>query len=261
MKPLVRLLLKHGIGYREFSDICKSSFVAVASDEFGLRGRKTNMSRVAVMTGLSRKEVKKVRNSSDIEVLASMSRTRRPELVMSAWHSDPEFSDRRNGPKPLSFVGPGPSFKKLVDKVGGDIPPRAMLNELIRAGSVIEDGERLLAVSRSYIPQPNDPEAMLVAGGAMRDLMSTLDHNLSCQNHEMRYFERRVYSEKLPVVQRDRFRKLAADRGEELLRDLNAWLSERELSRNHATAGPGHGGNSKRLGVGVFFFDDSIDTD
>jgi len=260
MKPLVRLLLKNGIGYREFSDICKSSFVAVASDEFGIRGRKTNMSRVAVMTGLSRKEVKKVRNSTEVELLASMSRTRRPELVMSAWHSDPEFSDQANGPKPLLFNGPGPSFKKLIDRVGGDIPPRAMLNELIRAGSVVEDGERLLAVSRSYIPQPNDPEAMLVAGGAIRDLMSTIDHNLSCQNQELRFFERRVYSERLPVVQRDRFRKLAADRGEELLRDLNAWLSERESSRNSATPVYSSEENCTRLGVGVFFFDNSTQT-
>ncbi|NGX16432.1 hypothetical protein G6032_08665 [Wenzhouxiangella sp. XN24] len=261
MKPLVRLLLKNGIGYREFSDICKSCFVAVASDEFGLRGRKTNMSRVAVMTGLSRKEVKKVRNSTDIEMLASLSRTRRPELVMSAWHSDPEFSDKANGPKPLPFFGQGPNFKALVDKVGGDIPPRAMLNELIRAGSVVQDGEILLAVSRSYIPQPNDPEAMLVAGGAIRDLISTIDHNLSCQDQEMRFFERRVYSEKLPIVQRDRFRKLAANRGEELLRDLNAWLSERELSKSHTSVVPSQGDSSKRLGVGVFFFDDSVNTD
>lgn len=257
MKPLVRLLLKNGIGYREFSDICKSSFVAVASDEFGIRRRKTNMSRVAVMTGLSRKEVKKVRNSTEIEMLASMSRTRRPELVLSAWHSDPEYCDKANMPRPIYFDGPGPSFKNLIDRVGGDIPPRAMLNELIRAGSVVEDGDRLFAVSRSYIPEPNDPEAILVAGGAIRDLMSTIDHNLSCIDHEMRFFERRVYSKKLPSVQRERFRKLAADRGEELLRDLNAWLSERESPKDEKVPVESQGDQGPRLGVGVFFFDDS----
>src|SRR6056297_3174712 len=93
MKPLVRLLLKHGIGYREFSDICKSSFVAVASDEFGLRGRKTNMSRVAVMTGLSRKEVKKVRNRLGDNTELPKYRMRRPELILTKWHSDPAFLD------------------------------------------------------------------------------------------------------------------------------------------------------------------------
>lgn len=258
MRPIVQLLIRNGVGYREFSEICKALFVDVASSEYGLRGRKTNMSRVAVMTGISRKEVRKIRDTPEMDVLASVSRVRRPELVLSIWHNDPEYSDSKLNPKRIRFDGPGPTFRDLVTRVGGDIPPKAMLNELIRAGSVIEEGEKLRVVSRSYIPEPNDPEAILVAGDAIKDLVSTIHHNLGCADSGTRFFERRVYSEKLTGEQRLRFRKLATDRGELLFRDLNSWLSERDSSRESLQR---HGNDDQatpRLGVGLYFFDESL---
>lgn len=255
MRPVVRLLLKNGIGFSEFSQICKSVFVEVASDDHGLRGRKTNMSRVAVMTGLSRKEVKKLRDAEGTDAFAMMSRKRRPELVLSIWQSDPEFRDSKNRPKRIRFEGSGPTFRELVSRVGGDIPARAMLNELLRAGSIVEEGEKLRLVSQSYIPEPNDPEAILVAGDAIRDLVSTLNYNLGVADPELRFLERRVYSDKLPLRQRSRFRKLARERGELLIRDLNAWLTERELAAAEGNSNADCDSHAHRIGVGVYFFD------
>lgn len=255
MRPVVRLLLKNGIGYNEFSQICKLAFVEVASDDHGIRGRKTNMSRVAVMTGISRKEVKKLRDTEGMDTLASMSRKRRPELILSIWQSDPEFCDSKNRPKRIRFDGPGATFRNLVTRVGGDIPARAMLNELLRAGSVAEEGEKLRLVSQSYIPEPNDPEAILVAGDAIRDLVSTIYHNLGIPDPEYRFLERRVYSDRLPLRQRKRFRKLARERGELLIRDLNSWLTERESAPVEGRTDDDEGSHAHRIGVGVYFFD------
>jgi hypothetical protein len=257
MTPVVRLLLKNGIGYREFSEICKSIFVEVASDDYGIRGRKTNMSRVAVMTGLSRKEIRKIRDTMESGESVAVSRTRRPELVLSLWHTDAEFLDSRHRPKPISFDGDGATFCGLVARVGGDIPPRAMMIELLRAGSVVEEGKKLRAVSRSYVPEPHDPQAILVAGGAIRDLVSTIHHNLGCDDPEDRLLERRVYSDKLPRSQRFRFKKLARDRGELLLQDLNSWLSERAFDVASDDSDDGDEG-SQRIGVGVYFFDHMV---
>jgi hypothetical protein len=259
MRPIIRLLIRNGIGYREFSEICKALFVDVARSEYGLRGRKTNMSRVSVMTGISRKEVRKIRDTPDLDMLASVSRVRRPELILSIWHNDPDYSDSKLCPKRIRFDGPGPTFRDLVARVGGDIPPKAMLNELIRAGSVIEEGEKLRVVSRSYIPEPNDPEAVLVAGDAIKDLVSTIYHNLGSGDSEARFFERRVYSEKLSGDQRLRFRKLARERGELLFRDLNSWLGERESSRESIQSHGNDDQPAKRIGVGLYFFDESLD--
>ena len=65
LKPLARALLRAGVGYREFSEIAKTAFVETATVDYGLRGRPTNISRVAVMTGLTRKEVRRIRTKSD----------------------------------------------------------------------------------------------------------------------------------------------------------------------------------------------------
>ena len=64
LRPLAKALLRVGVGYREFSEIAKIAFVQTATEEYGLRGRPTNISRVAVMTGLTRKEVKRVRDKT-----------------------------------------------------------------------------------------------------------------------------------------------------------------------------------------------------
>ena len=260
LRPVVRLLLKNGIGYNEFSQICKLAFVEVASNDYGIRGRKTNMSRVAVMTGISRKEVKRLRDVETKDTLAAMSRKRRPELILSIWQSDPEYCDSAGKPKRIRFEGPGATFRDLVSRVGGDIPARAMLNELLRAGSIVQEGEKLRLVSASYIPEPNDPDAILVAGDAIRDMISTIDHNLGVSEPELRFLERRVYSDRLPMRQRARFRKLARERGELLIRDLNSWITEREASPMDSSAEIVSPSHANRIGVGVYFFDGSKQT-
>lgn len=256
MRPIARLLLKSGVSYRDFSEVCKSAFVEVASDDHGIRGRKTNMSRVAVMTGLTRKEVRKVRDTLESGKSTAMFRPGRPGSVLSIWHSNPTYLDKQLKPKRIPFDGPGANFKDLVAAVGGDIPPKAMLNELLRAGSVVHEGTKLRAVSRSYVPESNNPDAVLLAGSAMRDLASTLYHNLSCKESDERFIERRVFSLRLPRSQSKRFRKLARDKGELLLNDLNTWLSERENATRYEQAADS-GGVSPRVGVGIYYFEDT----
>jgi hypothetical protein len=59
MKPLVRILVRHGVSYNEFHEILKNVFVEVAERDFGIPGRKPFQSRVAILTGMTRKEVAK----------------------------------------------------------------------------------------------------------------------------------------------------------------------------------------------------------
>ncbi len=61
LRPVVRLLLKSGWTHREFADLARRVFVEVASTEFGKRGRPANASRVAILTGINRKDVSRLR--------------------------------------------------------------------------------------------------------------------------------------------------------------------------------------------------------
>ena len=98
LRPIVKILLRYGVGVSEFVEIVKMSYVDVATSEFGIRGRPTNISRIAVMTGLTRKEVRRLRNNldSDVQVLAVKS-TPLSEVI-HRWHAETDFLDKEGRP-------------------------------------------------------------------------------------------------------------------------------------------------------------------
>ena len=61
-RPIARIMLRAGINWQELADVCKATYVEVATEDFGIRGRPTNISRVAILTGLTRREVRRLRN-------------------------------------------------------------------------------------------------------------------------------------------------------------------------------------------------------
>jgi hypothetical protein len=152
MRPIVRILLRYGIGYREFLEVTKTAYVDVASSDFGLRGRPTNISRVAVMTGLTRKEVKRLRDKIESGESRITVKTTPLADVLHHWHSEDEFIDSSGAPMTLPFNGED-SFSALVKRFGGDIPAGAMRTELKRVGAVKEDNDGNLTVtSRALEP-------------------------------------------------------------------------------------------------------------
>ena len=107
MRPVVRILLRYGIGYREFAEVTKTAFVDVASADFGLRGRPTNISRVAVMTGLTRKEIKRLRDKIAEGENSVTVKTTPLADVLHHWHAQPEFTDSDGNPSALPYKGTG----------------------------------------------------------------------------------------------------------------------------------------------------------
>src|SRR5262252_9191580 len=151
LKPLVRLMLLLGVGYREFDAIAKGVFVEVASDEYGLRGRPTNMSRVSAITGISRKEVSRLRDRATVPRLSPASEVNPAATVLHYWHHDADFCRGPDEARPLPFQGPL-SFSALVARYGGDIPPGAMRAALLQAGTVEEVDGLLIARKRFFYP-------------------------------------------------------------------------------------------------------------
>ena len=118
LRPLARILLQFGIGFREFSEIMKTAFVDVATKDYGLRGRPTNISRVAVMTGLTRKEVRRLREKLNNGDHAVVVKSTPLAEILHRWHSESEFLDHSNRPSKLPFSGDVGSFSNLVKRFG-----------------------------------------------------------------------------------------------------------------------------------------------
>ena len=129
LRPLVRLLLRNGIPYGTFSDIAKRVYVEVATEEFCIPGRKQSKSRVSILTGLSRKEVLRVRRLPAPEDLGAGARYNRAARVIAGWVRDRRFRDDAGNPAELAFEGGAASFGKLVKTYSGDaLPGRCSTN-------------------------------------------------------------------------------------------------------------------------------------
>ena len=103
MRPIAKILLRCGIGFREFSEVAKAAFVDVASSDYGLRGRPTNISRVAVMTGLTRKEVRRLRDKIQNGERSVVLKTTPMCEVLHRWHAEDEYLSQSGEPKVLPF--------------------------------------------------------------------------------------------------------------------------------------------------------------
>jgi hypothetical protein len=252
MRPLVRILLRHGISFGEFAEVLKAVYVEVAGQDFALPAGRQSQSRIAIITGLTRKEVSRVVIALDRDVIADASNLNRVGRVLTGWHQDPDFTGPYGMPYELAFesVAGKRSFTDLVKRYSGDMPPRAMLDELKRVGAADEtSGGQVRVLARSYLPSKTDPATLDFMALALTDLAETLDHNLDAMPNE-KLFERRVWTPAgIPNEAIAEFRVLAGDRGQQFLELLDDWLSKRESAAINAKAK-----NKKQVGVAVYMF-------
>jgi hypothetical protein len=254
---LVRLLLRNGVPYKSFADMAKWVYVDLASAEFGIEGRKQSDSRVSVITGLSRKEVRRVGLLPNPVNDESVARFNRAARVISGWVRDKEFHDSSNRPASLPVEGESRSFSSLVQRYSGDVPARAILDELERVGSIqkLRNGKYRLRV-RAYVPPTGEDEKLAILGTDVADLIATIAHNVYADGSELRY-QRKVVYDNVPVQAMPRLRAMSARRGQKLLEQIDSWLSQQDRDMNPEVEGSGR----MRAGVGVFYFEEPIDPD
>lgn len=254
MIPIARFLLNVGVGYKEFAEISKLAFVQVASDEFGIRGRKTNMSRVSVMTGLNRKEIKKLRDRLTNEDWTLNPELSKPVAVLMKWFTDPDYLGPRGAPVWLPFDESGErrSFTRLVKEVGGDVPPGAMLRELKRAGCIKETRPGIWkAVKRQYSPGGVDLFQVQRFGECLHDLAETIGTNyLERSDPSDRLFEFRAWADTVSPDSAKALRKLVSSGGTAYLEAIDDWLAE-----NQSDASEVYDEDLMRCGVGVYYFE------
>jgi hypothetical protein len=249
LRPLVRLLLRNHVPYRTFADLAKRVYVDVATEEFGIPGRKQSKSRVSVITGLSRKEVLRVERLPEPSDLGAVERYNRAARVIAGWVRDRRFCDESGQPTDLPFEGRTVCFRELVRTYSGDAPVRAVLDELMRVGVVerTPDG-RVHLLERSFIPKTGEIDKIGILGVDAADLIGTIDHNIL--RPETPFFQRKVSYDNLPAEALPELKKLAGEQGQTLLEHLDRWMSERDRDVNPRVPGTGR----VRAGVGIYYF-------
>jgi len=229
MKPVVRFLVNQGVTHTDLADVLKDVYVDSVIRHFE-EEQKVNRSRIAVMTGLTRKEVKRVLDRA-IEQGDKRQIQSRPEKVLAGWHNDPSFSGPYGVPLDLPYEAPDgvPSFAQLVRTYGSDMSAKATLEELKRGGAVAEEEGTIKALQRHFHPAALSEELIARFGEVAHKVLSTTTSNLEKEVEGIGYFDRWVYAENgctSNVI--GLFDKYLRDRGQNFLEDLDRWFAANE---------------------------------
>ncbi len=255
LRPIARLMLRFGIGYRQFAELAKIAFIKEASGEPNSRGRVTNISRVAIRTGLSRKEVARLR--ATIESQADGRSTSERSLYNSGhaaralqiWHSDRAFLTPDGTPRRLLFTGGTADFADLVRTVGGDVPPGAVRAELLEAGAIVEDEDSLLRpIKRYFIPADVGEDLLVGFSHFVTPVLEGLDRNTG-ERRSQPFIQRIAYSDRLNPSAVPLFRAVARERATKFIQSADDWLVSNEIQSGDTPR------ENLRVGIGVFYYE------
>lgn len=253
MRPFIRLLLRYGVGYGDFAQITKELFVEVADTDFRIPNRRQTTSRISVLTGIPRREIKKIQEhttSSRNEHFPFNHAAR----VITNWLHDDEFmaAGERAAPLQTKTEGAG-TFNALVRKYGNNTPSRAILDELVRVGAVELDKDGVARlVSEGYVPTKDSVELLSMAMQSVADHITTIDFN-DLNKPDTSRLQLTVNYDNVTDDGVEIFRQISQEKSREVLLYLNRFLATQDRDSNPGIEGSGR----NRTGLGIFYFEDN----
>jgi uncharacterized protein DUF6502 len=247
-RPLARLCIENGLILASLEEMLKSALVDVASTEFGVGNAPPTDSRVSVLTGVHRKDVKRLRTQIRQGVAQSIALSLAAEVI-AHWISDPAFHDRQGRPRPLPLAAHGKavaSFESLVIGVSRDVRPRVLLDELARVGAVDVAGDTVTLHGGSFVPQRGLAEKAFYFGRNGHDHLAACVHNLLGRQPPM--LENSVFSHALSAESIERLASLTREQWQAMLQRLVAETAAAE-ARDTAL-----GKTNRRMNIGIYFY-------
>lgn len=255
LKPLISVLMRNEMSHSQFVELAKQAYIEVAYDKFSIPNRKMTYSRVAVLTGLSRKEVVRVLKENEADNMSYQATPNRAMRVINGWLQDSDFLDDDSEPLLLPQKGEGASFASLVERYSGDITSGAVLDELVRIGVVMKvDHHHVKLHSHGYVPHEDELRKMDIMSICAADLLTTAVYNLEHDSDNAR-FQRQVVYHDIPVSVAREFKGFSHARSDEVLRELNNWLKDRKEFPESETE------PTQRVGMGIYYFEGLHESD
>ena len=253
---LFRVLLRLGFSYTAFDALARRVYVQVALSEFGIPGKKPSVSRASILSGLTRKEVQRLVEEAtdgparDAAAAAAPERHNRAGRVLAAWARERDFIDAAGRPRRQPLQEGAGSFAELVRRFSGDMPVRAVLDELERLGAArrTDDGH-IEYVRPMFLGRSSATDKLDLLGTDVADLITTIDHNVQHGDADPR-FQRKVMYRDMPAAVVPEFRMLVAAHGMAVLQQLDVWLAAHRTGGENAHHEP-----KVRLGLGVYYFE------
>ncbi len=227
LMALAKTLLRNGMSYGEFDRIARESFVDVAFDEFAPRGKKQTISHVAILTGLNRKEVKKLHERDAGQGELASQQYNRAVRVLGGWINDPRFLRKDGNPRDLEYEGQD-SFSELVRQYSGDMPVAAMQKVLLSSNNIrFTDDNRLRLLSHAYLPSDDPEEKLKILGTDAAQLIETIDYNLTANEADLR-FQRKASNPQVAPAAVPEIKQFLKRKGQAFLEEVDLYLAQHE---------------------------------
>jgi hypothetical protein len=258
VRPLMRVAFEYGISAGEIAGVVRRGYIQALEARLQEQKRPTTDARLAAVAGLPKSDVSALRDALRAGAPHSLRATVSMDQIaalLTAWHTHSSFSGAYGLASELDLVpvpgSPRRSFKELVAVACPGVDEDALLDELVAARSVeVIDGTTARCLSRAFVPQGADVTRIERMGRYLGVVTDNFVHNLLRTGNEPVYFERTVVSdEALSESGRDKFLALAGERGQELLAELDTFLTRLAATENNTSSG-------SRYGVGIYFFEE-----
>jgi hypothetical protein len=248
IRPLVRTLISRGVPAPAFYKLLKTVYVEVANQDFRIDDQRPTDSRITLLTGVHRRDVKDILANPDTTWESTRAKTATMATVVGQWIARPEYQSETGAPKALPRTSEdGESFENLVRLVNTDIRPRTVFDELLRQGLIVEDDDGLLRIADIAVMGPaSDDHKLVFFASNVGDHMAAASENLLSETPP--FFERAVFYNALSPASVDAVEGDVRTQAQAFLETVNDKSSALQKD-DRQVAGP-----KERFRFGVYFY-------
>ncbi|MDJ0390593.1 DUF6502 family protein [Roseomonas sp. E05] len=249
LRPLVWLLIRSGVTFPILAELLRTLYVQLAAEFLEREGVRSD-SRISLLTGVHRKEIRRLREQGE-------TRTEVPAVVtvtsqaIARWVGLPQYTDASGQPRPLPRTAPAgiPSFEALVASVTTDVRPRAVLDDWLSQGLVLLDAEGQVVLKQAaFLPRPGSEEQLYYFTRNLRDHLAAASANIA--NPQPPYLERGLHYDRLPPELAARLEAQWRAAAQQMLIELN----RQALASLEASGEAPPGSQTRRVHLGVYLY-------
>jgi len=262
-KPIIRLLLRHGISYKAAAEVLKWCYVDVAHREFGINNKKANKSRIAVITGLTWIDVKNLVDNEPALMNVKPEEFHRALKVLTGWTTDSNFIDVDGKTREIPIYSTGEkndvSFEALVEHYSGGATIRSILDDLLDHEAVEKTSKNSVKMLRSYFlcnTEKSEKASIDIMAMCTNDLLNTINHNITTSSDDY-YFQRYSQQKEMPVQYIPLVETFIRERSQKLANEVDTFMGT--LVQQNVESDEDLG-KVDRLGLGMYYFQGKINS-
>lgn len=240
--------------FPQAQELLKQAFVSAARAMQAQPGAR-DVSRVATMTGVTRREVTRL---TALQPPIRSERTSPATQLFTRWASDRRLRDSRGRHRSIPRIGKAPSFEAMARATTRDVHPSRLLEELIRLGLVTHNPklDTVRLARDAFVPDDDNDRLLSLLSRNVGDHFSAGVANVLGERR--RHFEQALFLDELSDASVDVAKKLVQAQWRALTAALVPELEDLLAADRRSRAATRSRSPGRRLRVGLYSYDETV---